>query len=115
MIKSGLSKKCLLVGAETYSKILDWKDRTTSVLFGDGAGAFILTGSQSMGTHQTIINSTATFNDKLNVPGWIYKGNIMGDPHVRMDGKTVFKFAVEHFDFDYYKVVESIKFIIKRN
>ena len=40
-----------------------------------------------MGTHQTIINSTATFNDKLNVPGWIYKGNIMGDPHVRMDGK----------------------------
>ena len=47
MIKSGLSKKCLLVGAETYSKILDWKDRTTSVLFGDGAGAFILTGSQS--------------------------------------------------------------------
>ena len=113
MIKSGLSKKCLLVGAETYSKILDWKDRTTSVLFGDGAGAFILTGSQSKGTHQTIINSTATFNDKLNVPGWLYKGNIMGDPHVRMDGKTVFKFAVEHFDLITTKLLKEANLLSK--
>ena len=113
MIKSGLSKKCLLVGAETYSKILDWKDRTTSVLFGDGAGAFILTGSQSKGTHQTIINSTGSFNDKLNVPGWFYKGNIMGDPHVRMDGKTVFKFAVEHFDLITTKLLKEANLLSK--
>lgn len=113
MIKTGLSKKCLLVGAETYSKILDWNDRTTSVLFGDGAGAFILTDSQSKGTYKTLINSTASFNDKLNVPGWFYKGNITGDPYVRMDGKAVFKFAVEHFDLITTNLLNSAKLLSK--
>lgn len=94
MIASGAHKNALVVGAETYSRILNWKDRATCVLFGDGAGAVIVTRGDTPGILASRIKSDGSRRGILNVPGQVRNGAIYGDPFVHMDGQAVFKFAV---------------------
>ena len=93
-IRSGSHKKALVVGAEVFSRILDWNDRGTCVLFGDGAGAAVLEASEKPGILATAVHADGSQNRILNVPGQICGGLVTGDPFLRMDGPAVFKFAV---------------------
>lgn len=93
-IRSGSHKKALIVGAEVFSRILDWNDRGTCVLFGDGAGAVVLEASEQPGILATALHADGSQNGILNVPGQICGGQVTGDPFLRMDGQAVFKFAV---------------------
>lgn len=93
-IRSGSHRKALVVGAEVFSRILDWQDRTTCVLFGDGAGAVILEASETPGILATALHADGSQNHILNVPGQVCGGLVTGDPFLRMDGQAVFKFAV---------------------
>lgn len=93
-IISGSHKKALVIGAEIFSRILDWNDRGTCVLFGDGAGAVVLEASEKPGILATAMHADGSQNSILNVPGQICGGQVTGDPFLRMDGQAVFKFAV---------------------
>ncbi|HZX30674.1 MAG TPA: beta-ketoacyl-ACP synthase III [Rhodocyclaceae bacterium] len=93
-IRSGSHKKALVIGAEVFSRILDWKDRATCVLFGDGAGAVVLEASEKPGILATALHADGSQNHILNVPGQVCGGQVIGDPFLRMDGQAVFKFAV---------------------
>lgn len=93
-IRSGSHKKALVIGAEVFSRILDWKDRGTCVLFGDGAGAVVLEASEKPGILAAAMHADGSQNGILNVPGQICGGQVTGDPFLRMDGQSVFKFAV---------------------
>jgi 3-oxoacyl-[acyl-carrier-protein] synthase III len=93
-IKSGVHKKALVVGAEVFSRILDWKDRTTCVLFGDGAGAVVLAAADKPGVHASVLRADGSHADILSVPGNICGGAVVGSAFLRMDGQAVFKFAV---------------------
>ncbi len=93
-IRSGSHKKALVIGAEVFSRILDWTDRGTCVLFGDGAGAVVLEASERPGILATAMHADGSLNGILNVPGQICGGQVTGDPFLRMDGQAVFKFAV---------------------
>jgi 3-oxoacyl-[acyl-carrier-protein] synthase III len=93
-ICSGSHKKALVIGAEVFSRILDWNDRGTCVLFGDGAGAVVLEASDKPGIIATAMHADGSQNAILNVPGQICGGLVTGDPFLRMDGPAVFKFAV---------------------
>lgn len=94
-IRSGSHKRALVVGAEIFSRILDWSDRGTCVLFGDGAGAVVLEASDSPGIRASALHADGSHNQILCVPGGIASGQITGDPFLRMDGQSVFKFAVK--------------------
>ena len=94
-IKSGMAKKALVIGAETFSRIVDWNDRTTCVLFGDGAGAVVLGASDEAGIIHSKLKADGNYLDLLNVPGQIANGQVCGSPYVKMDGPGVFKFAVK--------------------
>ncbi|MBI1907307.1 MAG: ketoacyl-ACP synthase III [Rhodocyclales bacterium] len=94
-IRSGSHKRALVVGAEIFSRILDWSDRGTCVLFGDGAGAVVLEAAESPGIHASALHADGSHNQILCVPGGIASGQITGDPFLRMDGPAVFKFAVK--------------------
>lgn len=94
-IKSGMAKKVLVIGAETFSRILDWSDRTTCVLFGDGAGAVVLGAADEPGIIHGKLQADGNYLDLLNVPGQIANGQICGTPYIKMDGPGVFKFAVK--------------------
>lgn len=98
MIRSGAAKKALVVGAEVFSRILDFKDRTTCVLFGDGAGAVVLEASRTPGILATDIHADGQHTGILCVPGQVCGGQILGDPLLRMDGQAVFKLAVSVLD-----------------
>jgi 3-oxoacyl-[acyl-carrier-protein] synthase III len=93
-IRSGSCKKALVVGAEVFSRILDWEDRATCVLFGDGAGAVVLEASETPGIMATVAHADGSQHGILSVPGSICGGKVIGDPFLRMDGQAVFKFAV---------------------
>ncbi|MGE5472552.1 MAG: beta-ketoacyl-ACP synthase III [Bacteroidota bacterium] len=93
-MRSGSHKKALVIGAEVFSRILDWQDRGTCVLFGDGAGAVVLEASEKPGILATAIHADGSQNGILNVPGQVCGGQVTGDPFLRMDGQAVFKFAV---------------------
>ena len=93
-IRSGSHKTALVVGAEVFSRIMDWQDRGTCVLFGDGAGAIVLKASNEPGILATSLHADGSQSDILNVPGQIHGGKVVGDPFLRMDGQAVFKFAV---------------------
>ena len=93
-IRSGSHKKALVVGAEVFSRILDWGDRSTCVLFGDGAGAVVVEAAEKPGILATAMHADGTHNGILSVPGSISGGQVTGDPFLRMDGPAVFKFAV---------------------
>ncbi len=94
MIKTGTAKRALVIGAEVFSRILDFKDRTTCVLFGDGAGAVVLEASSTPGILATDIHADGRYSDLLCVPGHVSGGAILGDPVLKMDGQAVFKLAV---------------------
>ena len=94
MICAGRAERALVVGAEVFSRLLDFKDRTTSVLFGDGAGAVVLEASDSPGILSTDIHSDGKHTDILCVPGHVSGGQIMGEPLLKMNGQAVFKLAV---------------------
>ena len=94
MIQTGTAKRALVIGAEVFSRILDFKDRTTCVLFGDGAGAVVLEASDTPGILATDIHADGKYSDILCVPGHVSGGAILGDPVLKMDGQAVFKLAV---------------------
>lgn len=94
-IRSGSHKRALVVGAEVFSRILDWQDRTTCVLFGDGAGAIVLEASDTPGILSTALHADGSHHPILCVPGTVASGKVLGDPFLRMDGQAVFKFAVK--------------------
>ena len=98
LIVSGQAKRVIIIGSETFSRLMDWEDRTTSVLFGDGAGALVLEAQEGDGTAQdrgilgTELNSDGRFKDILYVDGGVTTGET---GHLRMAGKEVFRHAVE--------------------
>jgi 3-oxoacyl-[acyl-carrier-protein] synthase-3 len=94
-MKSGQYRHALVVGAEVYSRILDWKDRTTCVLFGDGAGAVVLAKSDAPGIVASRLHSDGRYAHILSVPGTVSGGQVSGRPLLQMEGNAVFKFAVK--------------------
>jgi 3-oxoacyl-[acyl-carrier-protein] synthase-3 len=95
MVKTGQVKNALVVGAEIYSRILDWNDRGTSVLFGDGAGAVVLVPADAPGVLSSHLHADGHYRDILAVPGGVAHGEVSGRPLLVMEGNTVFKFAVK--------------------
>jgi len=94
MVAAGMARNALVVGAEVYSRILDWNDRGTCVLFGDGAGAVVLVPSRVPGIMSAHLHADGNHRDILCVPGSLNSGAVVGSPFVHMDGPAVFKFAV---------------------
>ena len=95
MVASGMARNALVVGAEIYSRILDWNDRGTCVLFGDGAGAVVLVPAREPGILSAHLHADGHYKDILCVPGQVDRGRVAGAPFVHMDGHAVFKFAVK--------------------
>ena len=95
MLKSGAAQRALVIGAEIFSRILDFNDRTTCVLFGDGAGAVVMEASDQPGILATDIHADGAYRDILCVPGHVDNGQIAGSPLLRMNGQAVFKLAVQ--------------------
>ena len=93
-IRSGSHRRALVVGSEVFSRILDWSDRATCVLFGDGAGAVVVEASEQPGILATALHADGAHHGILSVPGSVCGGQVTGDPFLRMDGQAVFKFAV---------------------
>jgi 3-oxoacyl-[acyl-carrier-protein] synthase-3 len=93
-IRSGQYRCALVLGAEVFSRILDWKDRGTCVLFGDGAGAVVLEASETPGILSSHLHADGSYAPILNTPGHVNCGAIHGDPTLKMDGGAVFKLAV---------------------
>jgi len=94
-IRSGMYQKVLVVGAETFSRILNFKDRGTCVLFGDGAGAVVLGASDEPGILATAMHADGSHRDILCVPGRTDNGALQGSAFLEMDGQAVFKLAVK--------------------
>jgi 3-oxoacyl-[acyl-carrier-protein] synthase III len=95
MVASGSARNALVVGAEIYSRILDWNDRGTCVLFGDGAGAVVLLPSATAGILSSHLHADGTHREALEVAGHVANGVIEGSPYLTMDGHAVFRFAVK--------------------
>lgn len=104
MIRTGAASKALVIGAEVFSRILDFKDRTTCVLFGDGAGAVVLGASATPGILASALHADGRHAGILCVPGTVAGGKVLGDPLLKMDGPAVFKLAVNVLD----KVARSV-------
>ena len=98
MIKTGSASKVLVVGSEVFSRILDFSDRTTCVLFGDGAGAVVLEASEAPGILASELHADGRHVGILCVPGTVSGGKVLGDPLLKMDGPAVFKLAVSVLD-----------------
>ena len=98
MIRSGAARRALVIGAEIFSRILDFDDRTTCVLFGDGAGAVVLEASDAPGLLASELHADGRHVGLLCVPGSIAGGKVQGDPLLRMNGQAVFKLAVNVLD-----------------
>ncbi|NBS93359.1 MAG: ketoacyl-ACP synthase III [Betaproteobacteria bacterium] len=95
MIRTGVAKRALVIGAETLSRMLDWTDRGTCVLFGDGAGCVLLEAATEPGILGCHLHADGRHLDMLKAPGVLVGGKIDGNPFIEMDGGAVFKFAVE--------------------
>ena len=98
LIKSGAHQHVLVIGAETFSRILNFEDRTTCVLFGDGAGAVLLGASEEPGILATALHADGSHRDILCIPGRAHQGAIDGSAFLIMDGQAVFKLAVKVLD-----------------
>jgi 3-oxoacyl-[acyl-carrier-protein] synthase-3 len=94
MIRTGAASRALVVGSEVFSRILDFNDRTTCVLFGDGAGAVVLEASDQPGILASDLHADGAYRDILCTPGTVAGGKVLGDPLLKMDGPAVFKLAV---------------------
>ena len=94
MIRTGAADTALVIGAEVFSRILDFNDRGTCVLFGDGAGAVVLRAGDRPGILATDLHADGRHVDILCVPGTVSGGKVLGDPLLKMDGQAVFKLAV---------------------
>jgi 3-oxoacyl-[acyl-carrier-protein] synthase-3 len=94
-IRGGQARTALVVGAEVLSRILDWNDRTTCVLFGDGAGAVVLRASETPGIIASKLHADGSHRGMLKAEGNIRNGEVQGDPFIKMEGQAVFKFAVK--------------------
>ncbi len=95
MIRGGNARRALVIGAESFSRLVDWRDRGTCVLFGDGAGAVILEGANKPGLRATRLHADGNYADLLTAPGFPAGGALsQGDGYTRMQGGEVFKFAV---------------------
>ncbi len=106
MIRAGQARHALVIGAEVFSRLLDFKDRTTCVLFGDGAGAVVLGASDKPGIRATALHADGAQAEVLCVPGTVHGGSVVGHPVVRMDGQAVFKLAVSALDKVAREVIE---------
>jgi 3-oxoacyl-[acyl-carrier-protein] synthase-3 len=106
-IRAGKAKKVLIVGTEVYSRILDWSDRGTCVLFGDGAGAVVVVASDKPGIIESRLHADGSHRDMLCVPGSVNGGKVWGSPFVHMDGGAVFKFAVRVFEEGANEVLQA--------
>ncbi len=93
-IRTGDATRALVIGAETFTRILDWQDRATCVLFGDGAGAVVIEAAEEPGIISTHLHADGAYKDLLQVPRGIGNGTCDGDPYVEMRGNEVFKMAV---------------------
>jgi 3-oxoacyl-[acyl-carrier-protein] synthase-3 len=98
LMRAGQYRNALVVGAEIYSRILDWSDRSTCVLFGDGAGAVVLRRDSAPGILSSHLHADGSYANMLCVPGTVNGGKVSGRPLVQMDGGGVFKFAVKALD-----------------
>lgn len=94
-IRGGQARNALVVGTEVLSRILNWQDRTTCVLFGDGAGAVVLQQSDKPGILAAKLHADGSYRCMLTADGVISNGKILGEPFIKMDGQAVFKFAVK--------------------
>ena len=94
-IRGGQARTALVVGAEVLSRMLDWNDRTTCVLFGDGAGAVVLRASETPGIIASKLHADGSHRGMLKAEGNVRNGEVQGDPFIKMEGQAVFKFAVK--------------------
>jgi 3-oxoacyl-[acyl-carrier-protein] synthase-3 len=106
-IRSGQFRCALVVGAEVFSRILDWKDRGTCVLFGDGAGAVVLEASDTPGILSSHLHADGSYAPILNTPGHVNCGVIHGDPTLKMDGGAVFKLAVRVLEQSAHEALDA--------
>jgi 3-oxoacyl-[acyl-carrier-protein] synthase-3 len=106
-IKSGMHKNVLVIGAEVFSRILNFEDRTTCVLFGDGAGAVVMSASQEPGILACKLHADGRHSDVLRVPGVVSNGAIAGSAFLYMDGQAVFKLAVSVLEKVAYEALEA--------
>ena len=107
MVRGGMASCALVIGAEIFSRILDFDDRTTCVLFGDGAGAVVLESSAEPGILASELHADGKYVDILCTPGTVACGKIVGNPLLRMDGPAVFKLAVGVLDSAARAVLEK--------
>jgi 3-oxoacyl-[acyl-carrier-protein] synthase-3 len=98
LIRTGAARTALVIGSELFSRILDFDDRSTCVLFGDGAGAVVLEASDSPGLLATELHADGRHVGILCTPGTVAGGKVIGDPTLKMDGQAVFKLAVGVLD-----------------
>ncbi len=97
-IRGGSAKCALVVGTEVFSRIMNWQDRSTCVLFGDGAGAVVLKVSNAPGILTTHLHTDGSYRDMLCTPGTVENGKVRGSPVLTMEGGAVYKFAVKAFE-----------------
>lgn len=112
LIRSGLNKKVLVIGAEVFSRILNFQDRTTCVLFGDGAGAVVLGASDTPGILSSAIHADGSYRDILCVPGTTRAGVLEGSAFLQMDGQAVFKLAIKVLEQVATEVLEKANLAI---
>jgi 3-oxoacyl-[acyl-carrier-protein] synthase-3 len=108
-VRSGQAKMALVVGAEVMSRMLDWNDRATCVLFGDGAGAVVLQASDRPGIIASKLHADGSHRDMLKAEGNLRNGEVQGDPFIKMEGQAVFKFAVNVLSEVVEEVLEENK------
>jgi len=106
-IKSGMHRNVLVIGAEVFSRILNFEDRTTCVLFGDGAGAIVMTASEEPGILACKLHADGRHSDILSVPGSVTGGAVAGSAYLYMDGQAVFKLAVNVLEKVAYEALEA--------
>jgi 3-oxoacyl-[acyl-carrier-protein] synthase-3 len=107
LIRSGTNQRILVIGAEVFSRILNFQDRTTCVLFGDGAGSVLLEASNEPGILSSALHADGSYRDILCVPGNTNAGGIVGSAFLKMDGQAVFKLAVKVLEQVAIEVLEK--------
>jgi 3-oxoacyl-[acyl-carrier-protein] synthase-3 len=98
LVRAGQARTALIIGSEVFSRILDWSDRSTCVLFGDGAGAVVLRADTRPGVLGSVLHADGSQAGILSTPGNVSGGSVIGVPFLRMDGQAVFKLAVKVLD-----------------